>query len=176
MSQYKEYVIAAQTSYKVGIKYIKDNQEAIKRLYDNALFEFTLNVETRYISDLDDETLNALPEKLERIINKRYRYTSDSAIVYNYLTNIDDDNIQLKDKLERFLFEDKTRFSFMYLFSNNYNNPARDELAFDTLLYLLEHSYGYEKDNLFKYFKDFESFNTKENDIKLIKSLCKHLH
>ncbi len=122
-----DYVKKAQTNYGSAMEFYNRNLEAIGNLYPNAKFECELNIMTRFQDELTPKQTDDMVTAMRYFLTKETRFNSDSAIVSNFLVDIKEVSPILKQQLEDYLFEDNTRFSFMYVLTDVYKGTDKFE-------------------------------------------------
>ena len=129
----------ARLPLREALKYLKDNKDVIEGLYPNAYFECVLNVLTRNIQLISNDEVSQLIKDMEYFLTKETRYTSDSAIVYNFLSNINKRvtlDLDFIQDLEEYLYKEHTSYSFKYNLETFYHLPS--DIRIDMLMPIYE--------------------------------------
>lgn len=166
---YTDYINAAQHSKAVAEDYMRqfDKEDFEVHLYEGAYFDCIVNIMTRYMKELSAEELALLDDYMQSFLNKKIWHTSDSAIIYNYVTNNHKDNVMIQPLIGK-LVHAKDRFSFMLLI-------VKHELGYDffygLMTFILKDISDLERSNLQRYIRDFNSFNSNKEALDIIEKL-----
>lgn len=155
---YRDYIRAAQTSKEAAEEYMRgfNKEEFEEYLYEGAWFDCNVNIMTRYMNELTDKELVQLNEYMMVYVERKYWHTSDSAIIYNYITNSKNESVLITPLVGK-LAHAKDRFSFMLLI-------REPELGYDffsgLMRLILQDISDIEMSNLLRYIREFSAFNS----------------
>jgi len=170
-----EYVVEqARNTYEDALKFIEEHKEQIEKLYPNAVFEMTMNIKTRNQDKLTEEEKTQLTKDIEYFLTKPKRYVSDSAILLNYIFGeygSKNTPLELRERIEKFLLEKKTSYSFMY-FMMQYDKKLEEKYNILKEIYTnIDNPAEKEKINI--YFDEMKKYNKIKMDNIIVDRLKK---
>lgn len=167
-----EFVIEqSRQTYESAISFLEANKEEISNLYPNAYFEILLNIKTKNQCSLTNDEVIVLYSDMEYFLTKENRYTSDSAIVVNFLLGKRGERApdELKTKLEEYIYKDNTSFGFVYCMLNNKSDL---ETKYSKLLKMFVNiTNPLDKEKLDVYINELPEYNSLEDDNVIIERL-----
>jgi hypothetical protein len=117
-----------QLGYEISHKFLEDNKKEIAQAYDNALYEAELNLKIWYFDHYNKSEFANIIDGIKYLINKPINYTSDYAMVSNFLDKFKDviehnrDLDEIVKDASQFLLDSETRFSIIVLLSPRFNS------------------------------------------------------
>lgn len=111
MNQYADLV---NKDGKLAVDYIIKNKKIFDSIYDGASDDFILNAKVRHLNCF----LEDYDEIKHAVLSLKNKYSSQSAMIYNFLKNAQEKLTQLEIKnLETMLCNHATRYSIIYFTS-----------------------------------------------------------
>ena len=167
-----DYVIdQSRQSYPNAVQFVEFYKSDIEKLYPMAYFEVMLNIKTRNQCELTDDQRQQLLGEMEYFFTKKTRYTSDSAMVANFLTGKFGERApkELREKLINYLYKDNTSFGFVFFMVNS-ELPLEEK--YTTALKIFNGiTNKIDKEKLTVYINELPTYNSLINDNIIIKRL-----